>query len=87
MNHRQALQKAWYDRSCKEGGFVNLNIINPSYECGYVDGFNDAWDLLMAEIGPLVAELHTKPFFHDAHTSRHNYSVERLRELVREGGG
>ena len=81
MNHRQALQKAWYDRSCKEG---SLNIINPSYECGYVDGFNDAWDLLMAEIGPLVAELHTKPFFHDAHTSRHNYSVERLRELVRE---
>jgi hypothetical protein len=47
--------------------------------------FNAGWDALMAEIGPLVADLYTTNHIHENIGDRaHNAAVERLRNLVRD---
>ena len=84
-NHRQALQKAWYEQT---KGYVHPT--NPAYESGFIEGFNAAWDALMAEIGPLVADLRTERDLAvvETHTAKlnarmeHTKSIRLLRELI-----
>jgi hypothetical protein len=74
MTRREAMLKAWYDWNVDEGeSFVG----QPNYY--FEDGFNAAWDMLMAEIRPLVDSLDEIRSVTD-----HEATVERLRELIRE---
>ena len=87
MNRRQTLQKAWLDRSYREV-IIDPNTINPSYERGFANGFNDAWGALMNEIRPLVADLRSyqelKRRGEASDIFDHKLAVNRLRALVQK---
>lgn len=58
MNCREALEKAWTE--CP-GLPVPTNTVPPAtaHWAGFESGFNAAWDVLLSEIRPLVADLST----------------------------
>ena len=80
----EALEKAWAER--KELP-VPMNMFGTAAAnwMGFECGFNAAWDALMAEIRPLVADLRIMNPVEYSSDAPHNAAVERLRELVREG--
>ena len=93
MSRRKALEKAWVER--KELP-VPMNMLGTAAAnwMGFECGFNAAWDALMAEIRPLVADLKLASEY-NANDSigqqvsdrlKHADAVERLRKLVQEAG-
>lgn len=94
MTRRDALEKAWAER--KELP-VPMNMLGTAAAnwMGFERGFNAAWDVLLSKIRPLVADLKLASEY-NANDSigqqvsdrlKHADAVERLRELMREGGG
>ena len=88
MTRRQTLKSAWADYWADD---ETRPPINHYFECG----FDAAWDALMAEIRPLVADLRTlaefdrgdlRPSMEDE-IRAHFKAVNRLRALVREVEG
>ena len=88
MNRREEARKQqwalWRDRLDYQ----------PTHTSAWHDGFNAAWEALMAEFRPLITDLRTnaeigqhflsnKPWLNEAQADAK--AVERLRELVREG--
>ena len=85
VSRRAALEKAWAER--KELP-VPMNMLGTAAAnwMGFECGFNAAWDALMAEIRPLVAELRIMNPVEYSTDGPHNAATERLRELAREAG-
>ena len=86
MTRRQTLKSAWADYWADD---ETRPPINHYFECG----FDAAWDALMAEIRPLVADLKLASEYDPRDSIGQQVSdrlkradaVERLRELAREG--
>ena len=94
ISRRQMLKAAWADYWSDQ---EDRPPINHYFECG----FDAAWDALLNEIRPLVADMHSYADLDDADDLAqfgncecgecgqkirlHNAAIKRLRELVREG--
>lgn len=81
MTRRQTLKSAWADYWADD---ETRPPINHYFECG----FDAAWDALMAEIRPLVADLRTVSDLDEADKSAlwgHSLAVLELRKRVRDG--
>jgi hypothetical protein len=83
VSRRDALQKAWPE---KTEGYAHP--ISPNYESGFSEGFDAAWEMLMADIRPLVANLRTNKQWDQCTMTEvvnNDMAIKRLRALVREG--
>jgi hypothetical protein len=82
MTRRQTLKSAWADYWADD---ETRPPINHYFECG----FDAAWDALLSEIGPLVAELRKPSELKQSGVTvrlHHLDAIKLLRELTQEPG-
>ena len=83
MNRQTEKQKAWDDWHSD----LDPDDIPERPDMSFDVGFDAAWDAIMLEIRPLVANLYTANLMNmNTADFKNNAAVRRLRELTRDGG-